>query len=203
MGDGLFLPRNVSIVGIFVEKIHGPVKGILRSYACSKFQSNYEFLRTILYCSDPYPLAVSDFGIRRLMIANMGHNRNSIFDVLDQLDIPFDPGTWFWIENEHLLRIQSRKRFDPKEGKHPVIVRDKFHPRKFGPNVTAYPRSSTVRGEYEQKPHEGDDHLHCGIKKLGWVKISIPVSIPTSKIDNYSCTEQSDSNLLSVLRRVK
>ena len=123
----------------------------------------------------------------------------NIFDLLRaDFDAPYEIGTWFWVDNKYVFVLRSGKRFAEKDGEHPVVTRTRYNPGRHGPNVTCYPRSASSSRGFAQAAH-----LHaCRIKKKGKVLLEVPVVVKSSEISatTFSCSEDNDSELMSMIR---
>ena len=114
-------------------------------------------------------------------------------------DVPdYPPGQWFLLPESEILGTRNRQ-FSNKTGKRPVVVE-----RVSGPNVIAYPRSSTIGGSFRHKAHSHSD-TSCAIDRDGFVPFDCPctVSVEALTEDRHSCFEPEDSELMAELEKVK
>lgn len=127
----------------------------------------------------------------------------NIFDLLRaEFNAPYEIGSWFLVKNKNLFK-KDRNRFSDYVGEHPVVLATRYNPGRHGPNVTGYPRSASVEFGFEHEahlPHNGQ--TPCIINRKGWVKLHIPVVIPSSEISasTFSCCEETTSGLMRKLK---
>lgn len=129
-----------------------------------------------------------------------------IFDHLRaEFDAPYEIGSWFLVKNQKLIKRDGR-RFSNDPNGHPVVIANRYNPRRHGPNVTGYPRSASVPGGLTHEahlPHSGQ--LGCIINRTGWVKLHIPVAISSAEVNasTFSCCEETNSKLMRKIKGVR
>ena len=135
-----------------------------------------------------------------LMMTGVVSVSSNIFDLIRaEFDAPYEIGSWFLVSNDKIIRAHDGRLFSRNVGLHPIVIKTKYNPGRHGPNVSGYPRSSTITSEFKHSAHKHHDgQIICSINKDGWVKLHIPVVISSSEIsaDTFSCYEEKDSELM-------
>jgi hypothetical protein len=113
-------------------------------------------------------------------------------------DQSFEPGTWWCVPHEAVIREDGRLFSNKTDGDGRRVVLA----TAYGPNGTLFARSGSIPARYEHPAHvHPGGSSRCMLKVRGWIdlRLKVNVSIDFLGMEHYSCEEPTGSPLLRAI----